>query len=97
MGKAQEKTKADFSDIHQAVETVAQAVVDSDKERESDKSEFSNQLNAFSEQLEANKNAYDELKQEFSQLKTKLSGEPESQFRQRTPATGGDTTIKTDC
>ncbi len=97
MGKAQEKTKADFSDIHQAVETVTQAVVDAEKIHENDKSEFSNQLKELSEKLDAKTQAVDELAQEFSQLKTKLSEEPESQFRKRTPATGGDNTIKTDC
>ncbi len=97
MGKAQDKTKADFSDIHQAVETVTQAVVDAEKDREKDKSEFSNQLAELSEKLEAKTQAFDELAQEFSQLKAKLSEEPESQFRQRTPATGGDNTIITDC
>ena len=95
--KSKGKNQADFSDVHKAVETVAQAVVDSDKERENDKSEFSNQLNALSEKLEAKTQAFDGLTQEFSQLKAKLGEEPESQFRQRTPATGGDTVVKTDC
>ena len=95
--KSKEKNSADFSDVHKAVETVAKAVVDAEKDREKDKSEFSNQLAELSEKLEAKAQAFDELAQEFSQLKVKLSEEPESQFRQRTPATGGDNTIKTDC
>lgn len=94
MGKAQEKTKADFSDIHQAVETVAQAVVDAEKTA----SEFGDQLAALSEKLDTKVQAFDELAQEFNQLKNKLSAEPEHQFGKRTPATGGDeTTITTDC
>ena len=95
--KSKEKNQADFSDVHKAVETVTQAVVDAEKDREKDKTEFSNQLAELSEKLEAKAQAFDELAQEFSQLKVKLSEEPESQFSQRTPATGGDNTIKTDC
>lgn len=94
MGKAQEKTKADFSDIHQAVETVAQAVVDAEKTT----SEFGDQLAALSQQLDESVQAFDALLQEFNQLKDKLSAEPEHKFGKRTPATGGDeTTITTDC
>lgn len=97
MGKAQEKTKADFTDIHQAVETVAQAVVDAETERAQEKAEFSNQLTAVSQKLDAKAQAFDELAQEFNQLKEQLSAEPEHQFGKRTPATGGDNIIKTDC
>lgn len=98
LGISQQKNKADFSDIHQAVETVTQAVVDAETAREQEKKEFSNQLTALSEKLDAKVQAFDELAQEFNQLKNKLSAEPEHKFGKRTPATGGDeTTITTDC
>lgn len=104
MGKAQEKTNADFSDIHQAVETVAQAVVDAGTEHEKAKTEFSEKLELLSQKLGVQQQASDEQKarleeqqQAFNELKAQLDKEPEQQFRQRTPATGGDNQIKTDC
>ncbi len=104
MGKAQEKTKADFSDIHQAVETVAQAVVDAGTEHEKAKAEFSEKLDKLSQQLGVQQQASDEQKakleeqqQAFNELKARLDKEPEQQFRQRVPATGGDNKIETDC
>lgn len=97
LGISQQKNKADFSDIHQAVETVAQAVVDAETEREQEKTEFSNQLTELSKKLDAKAQAFDELAQEFNQLKDQLSAEPEHKFSKRTPATGGDNIIKTDC
>ena len=90
MGKAQEKTKADFSDIHKAVETVAQAVVDAGTEHEKEKAEFSEKLEQLSQRLGVQQQA-------FNELKVRLDKEPEQQFRQRHPATGGDNKIETDC
>ena len=97
LGISQQKNKADFSDIHRAVETVTQAVVDEETAREQGEAEFSKQLTAVSQKLDAKAQAFDELAQEFNQLKDKLSAEPEHKFGKRTPATGGDNTITTDC
>lgn len=88
--KSTDKNKADFSEVHQAVEVVTQAVVDESQAREKDKSEFSNQLAALSEKLDAQQQAFTELTQN-------LEREPEQQFNKRTPATGGDNVITTDC
>jgi len=86
---AQSKNKADFSDVNKAVEAVATAVVGEQTEREKVKEEFNSQIGELTKQLSAQKDA-------FNELKGQLAKEPEHKFT-RTPATGGDNTITTDC
>lgn len=89
LGLAQSKNKADFSDVNKAVEAVATAVVGEQDVREKDKTEFNNQIGELTRQLSAQQTA-------FNELKSQLAKEPEHKFT-RTPATGGDNTITTDC
>lgn len=89
LGLAQSKNKADFSDVNKAVEAVATAVVGEQAEREKDKTEFNSQIGELTKQLSAQQDA-------FNELKGQLAKEPEHKFT-RTPATGGENTITTDC
>lgn len=86
------------------METVAQAVVDAGTEQEKTKAEFSEKLGELSQKLDAQQQVSDEQKakleeqqQAFNELKAQLDKEPEQQFRQRAPATGGDSKIEADC
>ncbi len=89
LGLAQSKNKADLSDVNKAVEAVATAVVGEQAEREKVKTEFNRQIGELTKQLSAQQTA-------FNELKGQLAKEPEHKFT-RTPATGGDNTITTDC
>ena len=89
LGLAQSKNKADFSDVNKAVEAVATAVADEQAEREKVKTEFNRQIGELTKQLSAQQAA-------FNELKGQLAKEPEHHFT-RTPATGGENTITTDC
>ncbi len=89
LGLAQSKNKADFSDVNKAVEAVATAVAGEQVEREKVKTEFNNQIGELTKQLTAQQDA-------FNELKGQLAKEPEHKFT-RTPATGGDNLIETDC
>lgn len=89
LGLAQSKNKADFSDVNKAVEAVATAVVGEQAAREKVETEFNSQIGELTKQLTAQKDA-------FNELKGQLEKEPEHKFK-RTPASGGENTITTDC
>ena len=84
LSKNKEKSRADFSDITQAVEAVAEETANSSErvaQLNSQVSQLSNQLTTLQGQLEQNTT-------DFNQLKGQLEREPNTP--PRTPATGGD-------
>lgn len=91
LGKAREKTKADFSDIGKAVEAVAEQTADNTEQV----SQFANQLGEFKSTLAELKTLQERVSADFNQLKTQLDNEPGSTSRPL--ATGGNGTITTDC
>lgn len=80
---------ARLQDAHKAIELLA------DNQRQ-----LAEQVGKFAE-LAANhqtlKAAHDKLQGEFADLVQKLDKEPEQQYRQRPPATGGGDAVSTDC
>ena len=86
---SQNKTKAEFSDVTQAVEAVAGAVVEESTAREQYAAKTDNRLTQLEQQLNTQKT-------EFTQLKASLEGSPVGQ--NVPPATGGNANIVlTDC
>nr|WP_244859137.1 GPO family capsid scaffolding protein [Shewanella dokdonensis] len=85
-------TSDEFSDVHQAVEAIAQTTADVETRYAQLQQQFTRQQTTLSqvttelEQLTAN----------FNTLKQQLDNEP-GHHSQRQPASGGDNTVKTDC
>ncbi len=89
LGKNKKQNDADFSDVHKAVETIAQSVVDSE-------TNFSKQLNEANENFTKLQEEHEQLSKDFTELKEKLDEEEkDGQFRSK--ATGGNDQVKTDC
>lgn len=88
LGFAQQKNRTDLSDIHQAVETITQAVVQETVTREQAAQQFSRQLATLTDQL-------NQQQQAFTDLQSQLARQPASPSR--LPATGGDHVLTTDC
>lgn len=89
LSKNKAEAKTDFADVHQAVEEIAKTVADASDD-------FSAKLDKSAgdvSKLQADLNA---LSTQFNSLKTQLETE-EPQGQRRTPATGGDNNMKTDC
>ncbi|WP_085631304.1 GPO family capsid scaffolding protein [Pseudomonas sp. R16(2017)] len=82
----QAKDDADFSQISQAVEAVANHVKDLPDQLAAEKS--------FSAGL---KTQLEQLSKDFSELKTKLNTTQDHNQKKRPPVTGGDNQVMTDC
>ncbi len=84
------QSTADFSDVHQAVETVAKEVTTLDADQQK---KFTEQAQTLTELT----NKQDATAKALADLTAKLEGQ-EAFNQQRPPATGGDgTSIQTDC
>ncbi|MFM5560599.1 MULTISPECIES: GPO family capsid scaffolding protein [Aeromonas] len=85
------QSTADFSDVHQAVETVAKEVTTLDADQQK---KFTEQAQTITELT----NKQDATAKALADLTAKLEGQ-EAFNQQRPPATGGDgtTTVSTDC
>jgi hypothetical protein len=93
LGKNKAEAKTDFADVHQAVEEIAQAVVDAQLQFGT---EFGDKAKKAIDDLSTLQTNFNVLSAEFNALKTQLEKE-EPTGQRRTPATGGDNNIKTDC
>ena len=86
LGGKQAKDDAEFSQISQAVEAVAEHVKDLPDQLTAEK-KFSAGLNT----------PLDQLSKDFTELKTKLSNTQDHNQKKRPPVTGGDNQVMTDC
>ncbi|MNP01508.1 Phage capsid scaffolding protein (GPO) serine peptidase [compost metagenome] len=86
LGGKQAKDDAEFSQISQAVEAVAEHVKDFPDQLAAEK-KFSAGLNT----------RLDQLSKDFTELKTKLSTTQDHNQKTRPPVTGGDNSVVTDC
>lgn len=86
LGGKQAKDDAEFSQISQAVETVAEHVKDLPDHLAAEK-KFSAGLNT----------RLDQLSKDFTELKAKLSNTQDHNQKKRPPVTGGDNQVMTDC
>jgi Phage capsid scaffolding protein (GPO) serine peptidase len=86
LGGKQAKDDAEFSQISQAVEAVAEHVKDLPDQLAAEK-KFSAGLNT----------RLDQLSKDFTELKTKLSTTQDHSQKTRPPVTGGDNSVVTDC
>lgn len=86
LGGKQAKDDAEFSQISQAVEAVAEHVKDLPDQLAAEK-KFSAGLNT----------RLDQLSKDFTELKTKLSNTQDHNQKKRPPVTGGDNQVMTDC
>lgn len=89
LGKSKAEAKADFADVHQAVEEIAQAVAHAE-------AQFGNKVTKGMEDLINLQADFNELSTQFNALKAQLEKE-EPTGKRRSPATGGDNNMKTDC
>lgn len=89
LGKSKADAKTDFADVHQAVEEIAQAVAHAE-------TQFSAKVIKGMEDLTKLKTDFNELSTQFNALKAQLEKE-EPTGQRRSPATGGDNNMKTDC
>lgn len=89
LGKSKAEAKADFADVHQAVEEIAQAVAHAE-------AQFGNKVTKGMEDLINLQADFNELSTQFNALKAQLEKE-EPTGNRRSPATGGDNNMKTDC
>lgn len=92
LGKANKATNAEFSEVHQAVEAIAQTAADTETAQGQLQQQFASQQNTltkFTTELE-------QLTANFDELKQQLDKEP-GHHSQRKPASGGDNSVKTDC
>jgi hypothetical protein len=86
LGGKQAKDDAEFSQISQAVEAVAEHVKDLPDQLAAEK-KFSAGLNT----------RLDQLSKDFTELKAKLSNTQDHNQKKRPPVTGGDNQVMTDC
>ncbi|MCS6160722.1 GPO family capsid scaffolding protein [Shewanella baltica] len=89
LSKNKAEAKTDFADVHQAVEEIAQAVAHAE-------TQFGSNVTKGMEDLTKLQTDFNELSTQFNALKTQLEKE-EPTGQRRSPATGGDTNMKTDC
>lgn len=80
---------ARLQDAHKAIELLA----DNQRELAEQVAKFA----ALAAEHQTLKTAHDTLQGEFADLVKKLDKEPEQQYRQRPPATGGGDAVSTDC
>jgi len=88
-------TRANFADVNRAVEELATAVVANQDQLEQATGEMDGHIKAMTEDAEQAKAELAGLRQELTELKTKLETTPSGQ--PRTPATGGNAQVLTDC
>lgn len=89
LGKSKADAKADFADVHQAVEEIAKTVADTG-------ADFTTKLDKSANDFNKLQTDFNELSTQFNALKAQLEKE-EPTGQRRSPATGGDNNIKTDC
>lgn len=89
LSKNKAEAKTDFADVHQAVEEIAQAVAHAE-------TQFGTKVTKGMEDLIKLQTDFNELSTQFSALKAQLEKE-EPTGQRRSPATGGDNNMKTDC
>lgn len=89
LNRASGKSRTDLADVHQAVETVATAITQETDARTAGEQQFARALEQVQTRLADQHN-------QLAQLTASLETTPASSFT-RTPATGGDQTIRTDC
>ena len=86
LGGKQAKDDAEFSQISQAVEAVAEHVKD-----------LPDQLTAEKKFSAGLSTRLDQLSKDFTELKAKLSNTQDHNQKKRPPVTGGDNQVMTDC
>jgi hypothetical protein len=89
LGKSKADAKNDFADVHQAVEEIAKTVADTG-------ADFTTKLDKSANDFNKLQTDFNELSSQFNALKAQLEKE-EPTGQRRSPATGGDNNIKTDC
>lgn len=89
LNRASGRNRTDLADIHQAVETVATAITQETDARTAGEQQFARALEQVQTRLADQHN-------QLAQLTASLETTPATHFT-RTPATGGDQTIRTDC
>jgi hypothetical protein len=89
LNRASGRSRTDLADVHQAVETVATAITQETDVRTAREQQFARALTTLQEQLASQQQA-------FTALTASLEQTPATDFT-RTPATGGDQSIRTDC
>lgn len=89
LSKNKAEAKTDFADVHQAVEEIAQAVAHAE-------TQFGTKVTKGMEDLIKLQTDFNELSTQFNALKAQLEKE-EPTGQRRSPATGGDNNMKTDC
>lgn len=89
LNRASGRSRTDLADVHQAVETVATAVGEETQARTAREQQFARALTTLQEQVAGQQQA-------FTALTASLAQTPATDFT-RTPATGGDQSIRTDC
>jgi len=89
LGKSKADAKTDFADVHQAVEEIAKTVADTG-------ADFTSKLDKSVNDFNKLQTDFNELSSQFNALKTQLEKE-EPTGQRRSPATGGDNNMKTDC
>ncbi len=92
LGKHKKQAKADFSEVHQAIEEIAKAQADAQTDFSTKLEKLDKNASDFA-QLQSD---FEALNTQFNALKTQLEQE-EPQGQRRSPATGGDNNLKTDC
>ncbi|MEC4090151.1 GPO family capsid scaffolding protein [Pseudoalteromonas rubra] len=89
LNKTNKQTEGNFSDVSNAVETIAQSFAQFE-------SETQKKLSGALENYSSLQAKHEQLQEAFNSLKEQLSKE-ESDGQRRSPATGGDGQVQTDC
>ncbi|MBU3823452.1 MAG: GPO family capsid scaffolding protein [Candidatus Oceanisphaera merdipullorum] len=84
LGKAKEKNKADFSDVSQAVEAIAEQTADNAEQV----GQFNSQLGDMAQTIKDLTASQQKAEEKFNELEVQLSQQPQGQTRK--PATGGN-------
>lgn len=84
LGKAKEKNKADFSDVSQAVEAIAEQTADNADQV----GQFNSQLGDMAKTIKDLQASQQQAEEKFNELEVQLSNQP--QGKTRSPATGGN-------
>lgn len=82
--KAKDKNKADFSDVSQAVEAIAEQTADNAEQV----GQFSGKLGELEQTIKDLQGSQQQAEEKFNELEVQLSKQPQTQFRK--PATGGN-------
>lgn len=91
LGQAKDKNKADFSDVSQAVEAIAEQTADNAEQVD----QFNSQLGEMAKTIQDLAASQQQAEEKFNALEVQLSQQPQGQTRK--PATGGNGSITTDC